>query len=250
MKGKRVFTANEANKIRSLISQKVSASKNEQKRIRDEIRSLGFYFSDFSNKKGYTIDDFEMLIKINRIEIINAHDGKSATPKNDMDFFLAVNQAGQSRQTYTRQNSDEAYIIDLCDEVLEQKGIRQHRFDFLLGDADENGRQIKLPVDVYYPLFKLVIEYREVQHTHPVSHFDKPHCKTISGVHRGEQRKIYDQRRRDVLPLHGIQLIEISYHLFKCNNHNKIIRDRSKDYSIIKEFLKLRINIDHGRVGN
>ena len=37
--------------------------------------------------------------------------------------------------------------------------------------------------------------------------FDKR--QTVSGVGRGEQRKIYDQRRRDVLPVNGIKLIEI-----------------------------------------
>lgn len=79
MKGKRVFTANEVDNIRRLINQKVRASKNEQKRIRDEIRSIGFYFSDFSNKKGYTVDDFEMLIKTNEIEIVSTHNKGLAT---------------------------------------------------------------------------------------------------------------------------------------------------------------------------
>jgi len=91
----------------------------------------------------------------------------------------------------SRQNSDEAYVLDLCDEILGQKASRQHKFDFLKGDS---GR--KLPVDGYYEELNLAIEYRERQHSEPVSHFDKPHKMTVSGVHRGEQRKIYDQRRR------------------------------------------------------
>ena len=95
-----------------------------------------------------------------------------------------------------RVNIDESYVIDLCDEVLNEKALRQHRFDFLKGDAGT-----KLPVDAYYKSKNLVVEYNERQHTESVALFDKK--KTISGVSRGEQRKIYDKRRTEVLPQHG-----------------------------------------------
>jgi hypothetical protein len=32
-----------------------------------------------------------------------------------------------------RADSDEAYVLDLCDEVLGDRGSRQHRFDWLVG---------------------------------------------------------------------------------------------------------------------
>ena len=70
MKGKTKFSEYEANQIRKLINQKVLASTNEQKGIRNKIRDLGFYYSDFSNKKGYTVEDFEELIKTGEIKII------------------------------------------------------------------------------------------------------------------------------------------------------------------------------------
>ena len=35
----------------------------------------------------------------------------------------------------SRENSDEHYIINLCDDVLGEKASRQHSFDFLRGDA-------------------------------------------------------------------------------------------------------------------
>ena len=63
MKGKRSFTNIEMLEIIDLIEQKVVASKNEQRNIRNKIRSLGFYFSDFSNKKGYNVDDFKELFE-------------------------------------------------------------------------------------------------------------------------------------------------------------------------------------------
>lgn len=126
-------------------------------------------------------------------------------------------------------NRDENYVLDLCDEVLKTKGSRQHKFDFLKGDS---GR--KLPVDIYYEDLNLVVEYREYQHSNAVKHFDKPEKMTVSGVHRGEQRKIYDQRRRDVLPANEIKLIEIDYTDFECDGRNQILRDWERDLRIVK----------------
>ncbi|MES2418299.1 MAG: hypothetical protein V4541_08930 [Bacteroidota bacterium] len=133
----------------------------------------------------------------------------------------------------SRIDSDEHYILELCDEVLHRKGIRQHRFDFLKGDTG-----VKLPVDIYYPKLNLVIEYREHQHIKSVNHFDKPNILTVSGVNRGKQRKIYDQRRRDVLPKNGIRLIEIVYTNFVFNKRNRIVRDRERDLQIIINIIK------------
>ena len=125
-----------------------------------------------------------------------------------------------------------SYVIDLCDEILGQKASRQHKFDFLRGDS---GR--RLPVDAYYENLNLVIEYRERQHSEPVFHFDKPHKMTVSGVHRGEQRKIYDQRRRDLIPENGIKLIEIDYTQFEYDGRKRIVRDRERDIEVVSRFM-------------
>lgn len=138
-------------------------------------------------------------------------------------------------KTNSRKDSDEHYVLDLCDEVLNLKGLRQHRFDFLVGDSGT-----RLPVDIYYPDLNLVIEYKEQQHTKPNKHFDKPDRLTVSGVHRGEQRKIYDQRRLDVLPQHGINVIEISYSDFEFDRKDKILRDLEKDLEVVKKMLASR----------
>lgn len=140
-------------------------------------------------------------------------------------------------KTNSKKDSDEHYVLDLCDVVLQIKGLRQHRFDFLVGDANAQGRKAKLPVDIYYPELNLVIEYKEQQHTKPNKHFDKPDLFTVSGVHRGEQRKIYDQRRLDVLPQHGISVIEISYSDFRFDSRDKIVRDFERDLLVVKKFL-------------
>lgn len=144
-------------------------------------------------------------------------------------------------KTNSRKDSDEHYVLDLCDEVIYKTGLRQHRFDFLLGDANAKGVCAKLPVDIYYPELNLVIEYKEQQHTKANKHFDKPDIFTVSGVHRGEQRKIYDQRRLEVLPQNGIKVIEISYSNFAFDKKDKIVRDWEKDLERVRKFLKGKI---------
>lgn len=142
----------------------------------------------------------------------------------------------QPKNTSSKVTSDEQYVLDLCDEILGTAGSRQYTFDFLRGDPGKSGLGKKLPVDAYYPSLNLVIEYKEKQHTEPVKFFDSR--ETVSGVGRGEQRKIYDQRRRDLLPANGIKLIEISYTSFNLNSSKRIIRDPVNDRNIIKSLLK------------
>lgn len=138
-----------------------------------------------------------------------------------------------------RENSDEYYILNLCDELLHEKASRQHTFPFLLGDFHKDKiSRTKLPLDAYYKNLNLVIEYREKQHTEDVAHFDKPKVKTVSGVSRAEQRKIYDQRRKNVLLRKDINLIEINYYAFKYDSKMNIVRDKEKDTEILKGILK------------
>lgn len=137
-----------------------------------------------------------------------------------------------------RKDRDEHYVIDLCDEVLNLTASRQHTFDFLLGDLHKDGVTItKLPVDAFYEALNLVVEFMERQHTEEVAHFDKPDVMTVSGVSRGEQRKIYDQRRKELIPKHNIDLVIISYSDFDYNSQKKIIRNKTSDLETVREIL-------------
>lgn len=118
-------------------------------------------------------------------------------------------------QRQARSDSDEAWVIGLCDDVLGMRAIRQHRFPFLLGDPGPSGRRASLPVDAYYPALKLVVEYHERQHTEKVGFFDKR--MTISGMHRGDQRRRYDELRRTLLPAHGYRLQIFDYSEYCMN---------------------------------
>ncbi len=219
MKSKTTYTHLEADEIIELIRLKLKSDSIKQKGIRAKIRRLGFHASDFGFRGGYTEHDFSSVIQI-----------IGGSQKQPPIAPLSSKQASASTSTKKRKDSDEAYVIDLCDEVLTLKGSRQHKFDFLKGDAGT-----KLPVDVFYPSLNLVIEYRERQHTEPVKLFDG--LQTVSGVSRGEQRKIYYQRRRDVLPQHGIKLIEINYDDFDYDSRKRVIRKYTRDLIKLKHLL-------------
>lgn len=135
-------------------------------------------------------------------------------------------------------NKDEHYVLDLCDKILGLKSSRQHKFDFLRGDMNTKGKAARLPVDAFYKELSLVVEYRERQHTEAVNFFDKPERMTISGKHRGEQRKDYDERRRVVIPQHNMTLIEISYLNFNHDNQKRIIRSKNHDEEVVKQILQ------------
>jgi hypothetical protein len=64
MKGKAIFTKQEADEIITLIRQKVVAPQPEQKRLRDKIRKIGFYASDFGIGGGYTEHDFLSVVRV------------------------------------------------------------------------------------------------------------------------------------------------------------------------------------------
>ena len=140
-----------------------------------------------------------------------------------IDYIQEVSVSGKDVR-------DETYVIDLCDEVLGRKALRQYRFPFLLGDSGKS-----LPVDAYYAEVNLVIEYGERQHSESVPFFDRR--LTVSGIGRGEQRKIYDERRKEILPKHGIRLISISYSDFEYDSRKRIVREYQRDIQIVKNML-------------
>jgi len=151
----------------------------------------------------------------------------AVSSNSSKSVFMEIPSTQKKTGFTNKVQRDEHYILDLCDGILGTKGIRQHRFEFLKGDSGT-----KLPVDAYYPTLDLVIEFKEKQHSEEVKFFDKR--ETVSGVGRGEQRKIYDQRRRDILPQHGINLIEFDYSEFEHTSGKKLIRNKMEDVKVIK----------------
>lgn len=137
-----------------------------------------------------------------------------------------------------RADSDEHYVLDLCDEILGIRGQRQQRFDWLRGDpSPSRPRGTKLPVDGYWPSLGLVVEFQEEQHSEAVEFFDRR--QTVSGVGRAEQRRRYDERKRTQIPEHGMQLIVIEKSAFTVKS-KRIARDRARDLAVVREHLDSR----------
>lgn len=141
-------------------------------------------------------------------------------------------------QSPGRAGSDEAYVIDLCDELLGERASRQHRFPWLLGDPGHNGRAVRLPVDAFYERAGIVVEYRERQHLESVPFFDKPHRMTVSGVHRGEQRRLYDHRRETEIPRHGLRLVVIHADDLACDGRGRLHRAVERDRAVLQAKLR------------
>ena len=205
--------------------------------IADELNKNGWYKKGDETK----ITDFQIHGRTRKYANLFQRDGTTVSLLGQVMIKQtnAKTKSISSPKNITSTNDkDEHYVLNICDKILGLTSSRQHKFDFLLGDLGKNGKSRKLPVDSYYDKLKLVIEYCERQHTESVAHFDKPNKMTISGVHRGDQRKIYDERRRQVLPLNDLKLIELSYSDFNHNKQKRIIRDIKNDTEIVKQKLK------------
>ena len=140
------------------------------------------------------------------------------------------------RTLMSTHDRDEHYVVDICDLVLGITAARQHRFAFLTGDPGPNGVCRRLPVDAFYAPLALAVEYRERQHSEPVAFMDRR--QTVSGCTRGEQRRRYDERRRIVLPQHGIRLVELDYAMFAHDGQKRLRRDRAADEEVIRSALR------------
>lgn len=222
------FTRQEYETIRELTRQKLAVSSDKQKGIRAKLRKMGFYWDDYNPPRTpFNLETLEQLFRNGTLRIIGEN-----TTSNDEKIKEAIPPTKKPKDKKTdskgRKDSDEYYVIDLCDEVLGRKAERQKKFDFLKGDKGHS-----LPVDAYYKDLNLVIEYHERQHTEEVKFFDNK--QTVSGVSRGEQRKIYDERRKEILPKHGIKLLVISYSDFGCTK--KLKRNKVLDLNVIEKIL-------------
>ena len=68
------------------------------------------------------------------------------------------------------------------------------------------------------------------QHTSAVPFFDKR--ITACGLTRDEQRRDYDQRRREMIPHHGLSLIILDYRQFDVDSQGRIRRGRDEEARI------------------
>lgn len=117
MKGQNTFTTSQIDQIKKLIADKVRATPDKQKGIRGKIRKLGFHYSDFSSKKdGYTVADFEALIRSEQVKVVGGNYIPSSIPTPIANTKVATTVTPIANTVSTDINS-----------ILET--IKQNRFD-------------------------------------------------------------------------------------------------------------------------
>ena len=129
-----------------------------------------------------------------------------------------------------RENSDEFFIITLCDQILNESASRKHKFPFLVGDIHKRGKdRSTLAVDAYYKDHNLVVQYE-----------DDPQDFTQTGANfdRAAQIEKYNHKRRIVLEKKDYHFIELKASTFGCNEQHKLIRDVDKIKIILEGKLK------------
>jgi len=226
-------------KINEVIAQYFEGNTNidwiPAKSIMPELIKAGIFNKD--EKKGLPIrkvfrklDKEEALHKIPAVHVERrsenmywylVREGKKFTP-NEVISPLTKKEKG----ILNIENSDEFYLVNLCDELLKEKASRKHTFDTLVGKLHKKGKgRTKLPLDAYYEELKLVIEFFEKKNTDESSE-------------REAQRKFYDQRKKDVLEKKEIHLIDVNYALFECNENDRLVRNKESDCRVLKDLLK------------
>ena len=123
------------------------------------------------------------------------------------------------------------YVIGIFADVLNDKPEREKRYEWAVGDPSPKTKlRARLPFDAVWQSRKLIVEVDEDQHRKSIKHFDKPSILTVSGVHRGDQRREYDRRKREAARAHGYCVLEIPW-------DRRTKRDLEVDRLMVKECL-------------
>ena len=152
--------------------------------------------------------------------------GKSYIPKEP------VNPITKKEQSILNiQNSDEFYLVSLCDELLGQEASRKHTFDTLVGNLHKRGKErTKLPLDAYYEDLKLVVEF--FRKNEVLEDLDDKEQARINQI------KHYDQLKKKAILKKDLRLMQINYASFECGEINKLIRNTEHDKQILRGVLK------------
>jgi hypothetical protein len=66
--------------------------------------------------------------------------------------------------------------------------------------------------------------------------------QTVSGCSRGEQRRRYDERRRIILPQHGIRLVELDYSMFECRGRKRLRRVAADEMVVMSRLAEASVD--------
>ena len=160
-------------------------------------------------------------------------DGKKFVEKE------TTNRISENKEKKAKTINDEAYIMNICDELLLQTSVRQFTFENLLGDYHKDGEsRTALPLDAYYEEKKLVIELINKRSPAPKKGIDKGKRRTVSGVNRQEQRLKYQLRKQEFLKKEELNLVEFDYASFEVDEDLQLVRDENKVKTVLQKLLK------------
>ena len=79
---KTTFTQEEIDRLKELIQEKQNTvGKSGQKRIRDKMRTIGFYISDFPGSRDFGVSDFRLLLRKGLIKVIDEAKAPLTNPR-------------------------------------------------------------------------------------------------------------------------------------------------------------------------
>lgn len=98
--------------------------------------------------------------------------------------------------------------------------------------ADRTARAAAVRCRLVYAALDLEVD--EDQHRRPVAFWDKHGVATLSGVHRGQQRAMYDRHKRTAAREQGFTVIEIPWE----RRPRPGSRNRENDRRYVEELLR------------
>ncbi|MFJ5174932.1 hypothetical protein ACIP68_13935 [Streptomyces griseoviridis] len=137
----------------------------------------------------------------------------------------------------TRDDSDEAYVVGLCNQVLGETALTQHKFDWLQGDPGTGGRRAELPVDAYWPATNSWSSTGNSSTTSPCPISTSPTgspSAACTGASSGHCTTPAVMRR---FPAHGLRLIVIRPADLDADGRGRLRRNQETDLAALKRIL-------------
>ena len=127
---------------------------------------------------------------------------------------------------------DENYLLDLCDEIIGQKALRQHLFH--LRDKERS-----FPVHGYYSELNLALYYQKPPQSEVVTRLKNISWVSGRSLHREKEEEEFLQKCRELLAERGIQLLEIHHSNFSHYKLKRLQKTEKADVEVLKQILSV-----------
>lgn len=157
-------------------------------------------------KKIYNEQGFLSYDLIEKFGKISATCYKDRAKKNNWDGINYYREViGCEIPTLNWNESPSArYAINKFSNILNEKPIKEKKFDWLIDKTADNPTRNPLRIDAYYPEANIAVEYNGPQHYY----IDGFYTKTEEDL---KHRQRLDKLKADLIKEHGIKLIVIHF---------------------------------------